>query len=98
MEITYRLSETEFDQNVFKSIKKIFKNRLMKISIVAEETTEIISEQDVYSKIESGQQAEHEFHFTSDQLKDFIERSIDDQSVDENQFKRTVVHQTKQIA
>ena len=55
MEITYRLSETEFDQNVFESIKKIFKNRLMKISIVAEETTEIISEQDVYSKIESCQ-------------------------------------------
>ena len=43
MEVTYHLSESEFDQNVYESIKKAFKNRLMKISIVAEETTEISS-------------------------------------------------------
>lgn len=37
MQVTYHLTEAEFDQNVFEAIKKAFKNRLLKISVVAEE-------------------------------------------------------------
>ncbi|TAF26374.1 MAG: hypothetical protein EAZ70_08650 [Runella slithyformis] len=90
MQVTYHLTEAEFDQNVFEAIKKAFKNRLLKISVVAEENNNVNFE----SKIEAAQQAEYEYHLSTDELKTFIESSIAGQLSDDNKFKRPVVKRT----
>lgn len=46
MEVIYQLNESEFDQNVFKSIKTAFKNRLIKISISSSDTNNLVAEKE----------------------------------------------------
>ena len=96
--LIFHVEADKIDTNVIDSIKAFFGKQKIQISVKSEKTLVDNSEQDIFSKIESAQQAEHEYHFTSDQLKDLIEKSIDGQSVDENEFKRNVSHQIKQTA
>lgn len=46
MEVTYQLLESEFDQNVFKSIKAAFKNRLIKISVSNSDMKNVVAEKE----------------------------------------------------
>lgn len=90
MEVTYQLNESEFDQNVFKSIKAAFKNRLIKISVSSSDTMNIVSEkeQDFYAKIQSAEDAKFEYQLSSDELEKFITDSIAGSEPDDEKFKQ----------
>lgn len=92
MEVTYQLNESEFDQNVFKAIKTAFKNRLIKISISSSDVNDAVAEKehDFYTKIQSAEKANFEYHLSSNELEKFIKDSISGYEPNDEKFKREI--------
>jgi hypothetical protein len=93
--LVFHVEADALDNKVIDSIKAFFGGKKIQIAVQSENPN-LMTEDELLAKIERGRAADHEYHFSPDELKNFIETAIETGEMSGEPFRRPVSHKVPQ--